>query len=118
MVLGHFDGDENLDVAFTRVNDPNVGGTGEIGLLYGKGDGSFVAGPDVMGGIFGTMGVTADFDRDGSDDLQVILRGTQNSPDPFMSEIRAEHGHEPHGDDLNPSAACDRGLLRGGRSRR
>jgi len=80
LALGHVDGDNNLDVVFTRVDDPNFGGIGGIGILYGRGDGSFVVGPELRGGFFPMEAVTADFDGDGLADIQVALNGTQSNP--------------------------------------
>src|SRR5262249_35057268 len=67
--VGDFNGDHVLDLAaFSPISTP----TSPSGffILLGRGDGTFVAGPDHVGGVYGWA--VADVDGDGDSDLVEI----------------------------------------------
>jgi hypothetical protein len=79
-----FDRDGHLDLALTGVTAP-----GSLDVLFGRGDGTFLA-PQQMDSAAGAQTIlAADLDFDGWPDI--VLNGNPNTNDPFLAFYRNTH---------------------------
>ncbi|HEV8699961.1 MAG TPA: FG-GAP-like repeat-containing protein [Candidatus Polarisedimenticolia bacterium] len=72
MAVGDFDGDGSVDLAVSCGGGPYQSGSGDITLLMGRGDGTFVPGLVLSVDRFAWSVTVGDFNLDGRDDLAVL----------------------------------------------
>jgi hypothetical protein len=91
LVFGKFNHDAYLDVAYgmsgNPIANPNGGLHGAIGVLYGDGTGSLVAGPAIDAGNFAGNIAAADFDGDGLVDVAALTDVTTPDPTTFSLKV-------------------------------